>query len=78
MLTYSFVSATMVSMSNNLSFCFLEIANASSALGRLSQAGFLADRIGPLNVMISFTPVILPLLGRALRVKGINWYNGDL
>lgn len=56
MLTYLPVSATAVGMSNNFSFYFLAIANAASALGRLS-AGFLADQIGPLNVMIPFTGV---------------------
>ncbi|KAI6124769.1 MFS general substrate transporter [Pisolithus croceorrhizus] len=56
MLTYLPVSAMAVGMSDNFSFYFLAIANAASALGRLS-AGFLADRIGPLNVMIPFTGV---------------------
>ncbi|KIK19606.1 hypothetical protein PISMIDRAFT_682917 [Pisolithus microcarpus 441] len=50
------ISATAVGMSNNFAFYFLAIANAASALGRLS-AGFLADHIGPLNVMIPFTGV---------------------
>ncbi|KAI6131938.1 MFS general substrate transporter [Pisolithus thermaeus] len=56
MLTYLPVSASAVGMSDSFSFYFLAIANAASALGRLS-AGFLADRIGPLNVMIPFTGV---------------------
>ncbi|KAI5985628.1 MFS general substrate transporter [Pisolithus albus] len=56
MLTYLPVSATAVGMSKDFAFYFLAIANAASALGRLS-AGYLADQIGPLNVMIPFTGV---------------------
>ncbi|KAI6124768.1 MFS general substrate transporter [Pisolithus croceorrhizus] len=54
MLTYLPVSATAVGMSNNFSFYLVAISNAASGFGRLS-AGFLADRIGPLNAMIPFT-----------------------
>ncbi|KAI6035995.1 hypothetical protein BKA83DRAFT_4156707, partial [Pisolithus microcarpus] len=54
--TFVPISATAVGMSNNFPFYFPAIANAASALGRLS-AGFLADHIGPLNVMIPFTSV---------------------
>ncbi|KAI6103624.1 major facilitator superfamily domain-containing protein [Pisolithus sp. B1] len=54
MLTYLPVSATAVGMSSNFSFYLVAISNAASGFGRLS-AGFLADRIGPLNAMIPFT-----------------------
>ncbi|KAI6040592.1 MFS general substrate transporter [Pisolithus marmoratus] len=53
-LTYLPVSATAVGVSTKFSFYFVAIANAASGFGRLS-AGLLADRIGPLNVMIPFT-----------------------
>ncbi|KAI6036000.1 MFS general substrate transporter [Pisolithus microcarpus] len=53
-LTYLPVSATAVGVSSNFSFYLVAIANAASGFGRLS-AGLLADRIGPLNVMIPFT-----------------------
>ncbi|KAI6162596.1 MFS general substrate transporter [Pisolithus thermaeus] len=53
-LTYLPVSATAVGVSSNFSFYLVAIANAGSGFGRLS-AGLLADRIGPLNVMIPFT-----------------------
>ncbi|KAI6043389.1 MFS general substrate transporter [Pisolithus marmoratus] len=54
MLTYLPVSAAAVGMSSNILFYFVAMANAASVLGRLS-AGWLADLIGPLNVMIPFT-----------------------
>ncbi|KAI6103632.1 MFS general substrate transporter [Pisolithus sp. B1] len=53
-LTYLPVSATAVGVSSNFSFYLVAIANAGSGFGRLS-AGLLADRVGPLNVMIPFT-----------------------
>ncbi|KAI6156986.1 MFS general substrate transporter [Pisolithus tinctorius] len=56
-LTYLPVSATAVGVSNNFPFYLTAIANAASGFGRLS-AGFLADRIGPLNVMIPFTSLV--------------------
>ncbi|KAL4064203.1 major facilitator superfamily domain-containing protein [Scleroderma yunnanense] len=55
-LTYLPTSANLVGIENGYGFYLVAIANASSAIGRLS-AGWLADRVGPLNVMIPFTAV---------------------
>lgn len=56
MLTYIDVSAAFVGVDPSLSFYFVSIANAASAIGRVS-AGLLADRFGALNVMIPATVV---------------------
>ncbi|KAF8871052.1 MFS general substrate transporter [Mucidula mucida] len=53
-LTYIDVSVTAHGVDENFSFYLVSIANASSGLGRYC-AGILADRIGPMNVMIPFT-----------------------
>ncbi|KAF9443207.1 MFS general substrate transporter [Macrolepiota fuliginosa MF-IS2] len=53
-LTYVNVSATQLGSSPDLAFYFVSFANASSVFGRWA-AGLLADKIGPLNVMIPFT-----------------------
>ncbi|EAU80704.2 monocarboxylate permease [Coprinopsis cinerea okayama7 len=53
-LTYVSVSATRIGISNDFSFYFVAIANASSLFGRYT-AGYLCDIIGPMNVMIPFT-----------------------
>ncbi|PIL27914.1 MFS general substrate transporter [Ganoderma sinense ZZ0214-1] len=50
-LTYLTVSAVGAHLSANLSFDLLAIANAASTVGRVSS-GLLADRYGPLNVLI--------------------------
>ncbi|KAF9020821.1 MFS general substrate transporter [Hymenopellis radicata] len=50
-LTYIDVLATAHGVDANFSFYLVSIANASSGLGRYC-AGILADRIGPMNVMI--------------------------
>ncbi len=55
-LTYIDVSATAHGIDENFSFYLVSIANASSGLGRYC-AGMLADRVGPMNVMIPFTTV---------------------
>ncbi len=52
--TYIDVSVTAHGVDENFSFYLVSIANASSGLGRYC-AGILADRIGPMNVMIPFT-----------------------
>ncbi|KAI6156993.1 MFS general substrate transporter [Pisolithus tinctorius] len=56
-LTYLPVSASAVGVSNNFTFYLTAISNAASGVGRLS-AGFLADYIGPLNVMIPLTSLV--------------------
>ncbi|OBZ65726.1 Riboflavin transporter MCH5 [Grifola frondosa] len=53
-LTYIDVSAAAAGVPENFSFYLLSIANAASAVGRLS-GGVIADRTGPLNVMIPGT-----------------------
>ncbi|KAI0332536.1 MFS general substrate transporter [Cubamyces sp. BRFM 1775] len=53
-LTYIDVSAASEGIDPNFSFYLLAIANACSAVGRLS-GGLLADRIGPLTVMTPAT-----------------------
>ncbi|KAF9001750.1 MFS general substrate transporter [Cyathus striatus] len=53
-LTYVGVSATSIGISNDFSFYFIAIGNASSLFGRYT-GGLLCDRIGPMNVMIPFT-----------------------
>ncbi|TFK36466.1 MFS general substrate transporter [Crucibulum laeve] len=55
-LTYVDVSATSLGISADFSFYFVAIANASSLFGRWT-AGMIADRSGPMNVMIPFTAV---------------------
>ncbi|KAH7889175.1 MFS general substrate transporter [Phlebopus sp. FC_14] len=53
-LTYIPISAAQAGVSNNFSFYFIAIANASSGFGRLTS-GLLADRVGALNIMAPFT-----------------------
>ncbi|KAI0371653.1 MFS general substrate transporter [Pilatotrama ljubarskyi] len=53
-LTYIDVSAASKGIDPNFSFYLLAIANACSAVGRLS-GGLLADRIGPLTIMTPAT-----------------------
>ncbi|KAI8982815.1 MFS general substrate transporter [Trametes punicea] len=53
-LTYIDVSAASEGLDPNFSFYLLAIANACSAIGRLS-GGLLADRVGPLSVMTPAT-----------------------
>ena len=55
-LTYVGTTAKMIGMSSDFAFYLVAIANASSMFGRFC-AGFLSDKIGPLNVMIPFTSV---------------------
>ncbi|KAG8218036.1 major facilitator superfamily domain-containing protein, partial [Butyriboletus roseoflavus] len=56
MLTYIPISSTQAGMPNDFSFYFIAIANGSSAFGRI-LAGYLADRVGALNIMAPFTVV---------------------
>ncbi|KAK7030427.1 hypothetical protein VNI00_014171 [Paramarasmius palmivorus] len=53
-LTYIDISAVKAGISEDFSFYLVAIANASSGLGRIT-AGFLADRIGPINFMAPTT-----------------------
>ncbi|PIL24397.1 MFS general substrate transporter [Ganoderma sinense ZZ0214-1] len=53
-LTYIDVSAVSIGIPENLAFYLLSIANACSAVGRVS-GGLLADRFGCLNVMTPAT-----------------------
>ncbi|KAI1786163.1 MFS general substrate transporter [Ganoderma leucocontextum] len=53
-LTYLTVSAVGDNLDANLSFDLLTIANATSTLGRIAS-GLLADRYGPLNILIPAT-----------------------
>ncbi|KIM56189.1 hypothetical protein SCLCIDRAFT_133204 [Scleroderma citrinum Foug A] len=53
-MTYLSVYAIEIGVTNKFAFYLVAIANASSGVGRLS-AGWLADRVGPLNVIIPFT-----------------------
>ena len=55
----------------NFSFYLVSIANAGSALGRIS-AGLLADRFGALNIMIPATTVagILTYIWPFVTTKG--------
>ncbi|KAG9316490.1 major facilitator superfamily domain-containing protein [Chiua virens] len=53
-LTYISISAVQAGVSNDFAFYFTAFANAASAVGRLS-CGYIADRVGALNVMIPFT-----------------------
>ncbi|KAI0717032.1 MFS general substrate transporter [Earliella scabrosa] len=55
-LTYISLSGLLQGVDPDLSFYLLSIANASSVIGRLG-GGLLADRIGPLNVLIPGTLV---------------------
>ncbi|KAL4076648.1 major facilitator superfamily domain-containing protein [Scleroderma yunnanense] len=55
-LTYLPTSANLVGVENGYTFYLIAIANASSSVSRIS-AGWFADRVGPLNVMIPFTAV---------------------
>ncbi|TFK79571.1 MFS general substrate transporter [Polyporus arcularius HHB13444] len=53
-LTYLSLSGLLNGVNPDLSFYLLSIANASSAIGRLG-GGILADRVGPLNILIPST-----------------------
>ncbi|KAI8974843.1 MFS general substrate transporter [Trametes punicea] len=53
-LTYLTITGQQAGIGNNLSFYLVSIANAGSLLGRLG-GGMLADRFGPLNVLIPGT-----------------------
>ncbi|KDQ19997.1 hypothetical protein BOTBODRAFT_170029 [Botryobasidium botryosum FD-172 SS1] len=53
-LTYIDVAAAAIGVNPDLSFYLVSIANAASFVGRISS-GFLADKYGPLNVLIPFT-----------------------
>ncbi|CAL1702614.1 unnamed protein product [Somion occarium] len=53
-LTFIDISAVAAGISNDFSFYLVSIANASSGFGRIG-GGILADRFGPLNVMILST-----------------------
>ncbi|KDQ61310.1 hypothetical protein JAAARDRAFT_32317 [Jaapia argillacea MUCL 33604] len=55
-LTYIDISAVSVGISPDFAPYLVSIANASSALGRL-LGGFLADRVGGINIMVPFTMV---------------------
>lgn len=55
-MTYLSACASQVGVTNEFAFYLVAIANAASAVGRFS-AGWLADRVGPLNVTIPFTAV---------------------
>ncbi|KII88279.1 hypothetical protein PLICRDRAFT_41438 [Plicaturopsis crispa FD-325 SS-3] len=55
-LIYMNADALFVGISSDYSFYLISIANASSALGRIA-AGFLSDKIGPVNVMAPFTVI---------------------
>ncbi|KAJ7589158.1 major facilitator superfamily domain-containing protein [Mycena floridula] len=54
LLIYIDISAASVGINPDLSFYLVAIANAASGLGRF-VAGHLADRFGPMNIMIPFT-----------------------
>ncbi|KAF9448292.1 MFS general substrate transporter [Macrolepiota fuliginosa MF-IS2] len=53
-LTYVNVSATQLGSAPDFAFYFVAFANASSLFGRWT-AGLIADKVGPMNVMIPFT-----------------------
>ncbi|KAI3618137.1 monocarboxylate permease [Moniliophthora roreri] len=53
-LTYIDISAVRAGISQDFSFYLVAIANASSGLGRVT-AGFVADKIGPINFMAPTT-----------------------
>jgi predicted MFS family arabinose efflux permease len=53
-LTYSDVAATQAGIRSNIALSLVAIANGVSFFGRLSS-GWLAGRIGPMNVLIPFT-----------------------
>ncbi|KAF9447969.1 MFS general substrate transporter [Macrolepiota fuliginosa MF-IS2] len=53
-LTYINASASQLGTSPKIAFYYVAFSNAGSLLGRW-PAGFLADRIGPLNASIPFT-----------------------
>jgi len=53
-LTYIDVAAASIGVDPDLSFYLVSIANAASFVGRISS-GFLADKYGPLNVLIPST-----------------------
>ncbi|EPQ57826.1 MFS general substrate transporter [Gloeophyllum trabeum ATCC 11539] len=53
-LTYIDISASDAGVDESFTLYLVSIANASSAFGRI-MAGFLADRIGGINVMMPFT-----------------------
>ncbi|KAI5124365.1 hypothetical protein M0805_008969 [Coniferiporia weirii] len=55
-LTYIDVSAAVNGVDGEFAFYLVSIANATSMLGRLG-AGFLADKIGAINIMSPFTLV---------------------
>lgn len=54
--TYVGTTAIKIGISTEFAFYLVAIANAGSMFGRFF-AGFLGDKIGPLNVMIPFTAV---------------------
>ncbi|EIN07031.1 MFS general substrate transporter [Punctularia strigosozonata HHB-11173 SS5] len=53
-LTYIEVSATAAHVPPDFAFYLISIANAASAFGRIGS-GYMADKIGALNIMIPFT-----------------------
>lgn len=59
-LTYIDVSAVHAGLSPDFTFYLVSIANAASGFGRLT-GGVLADRMGPLNIMIPATTVAAAL-----------------
>ncbi|KAG9311928.1 major facilitator superfamily domain-containing protein [Chiua virens] len=56
-LTYVSLSAVQSGISNDFALYLTAIANAASAVGRI-PSGYLADRVGALNVMIPFITVV--------------------
>ena len=48
------VSATLIGIDNNFAFYLVAIANAASAVGRVTS-GILAVAYGPVNVLAVFT-----------------------
>ncbi|KAG9311915.1 MFS general substrate transporter [Chiua virens] len=56
-LTYIPLSAVQAGVSNDFALYLTAFANAASAVGRIS-CGYLADRVGAMNVMIPFTILV--------------------
>ncbi|KAF9063834.1 MFS general substrate transporter [Rhodocollybia butyracea] len=56
LLTYVSATATSFGVSESFSFYLVSIANASSGFGRITS-GLLADRFGPMNILIPLTAV---------------------